>query len=151
MVRRRKESQKSYLQNCQDGPAPYIVVCTLSSTWLLCTAHAYTHTQCIATMYYSLHSIEMSRRKRNTRLHIQFVPRVGSCIMYARMAGWQPRDWLVYARAGVYCHQAPGRARRPRELAEEAREGGRSKSQLRLVSTVSPVYSTRSNMHFDMT
>ena len=102
MVRRRKESQKSYLQNCQDGPAPYIVVCTLSSTWLLCTAHAYTHTQCIATMYYSLHSIEMSRRKRNTRLHIQFVPRVGSCIMYARMAGWQPRDWLVYARAGVY-------------------------------------------------
>ena len=34
--------------------------------------------------------------------YIQFVPRAGSCIMHARVAGWQPRDWLVYARAGVY-------------------------------------------------
>ena len=30
---------------------------------------------------------------------IQFVPPTGSCIC---MRVWQPRDWLVYARPGVY-------------------------------------------------
>jgi len=47
--------------------------------------------------------------------------------------------------------KAPGKPRRLRELAGEVRESGRDKSQLRLVSDSLPVYSTRSNMHFDMT